>query len=278
MLAAIAAMMLTGLPAKADDARPPGLITSSAVSTIVSTKDLGEGGEMWALWISMNPGVHVDSGQYIAKWAGISFVLRGSSVSLGNPSPGTCSYSWGGMSEDPSGRRIVTKPGDAGGCVYSAPAPYWEENRGSEAMEFAQLAVGGPAAPDDPHTGPDYERGGGLARAAGLEAKEFAPVNDALRAAGAMTLSVRQVTMPPGARIVVNDSYPALRMITLGSLNWALLPEGSEATAAPKEMFDAYQASWIHWAGARRIVITNETDRPAQFVEWSVAPAPGSAP
>jgi hypothetical protein len=39
-----------------------------------------------------------------------------------------------------------------------------------------------------------------------------------------MTVSIRQVTMPPGVRIVVVDHYPTLRMVMAGRLEWSVTP------------------------------------------------------
>lgn len=273
---AISATMLAGLTAQANETRTPGLITSNAVSTIVSTKNLEEGLEMSALWISMYPGNRVQTAQYVGKWAGLWLSLSGSSVYSGKFPPGKCAHFAGGLSEDLSGREVVSKPGDGSGCSTLSPA-WWEENRSTEPYEFAQLGVG-VDHPGDPGSWPDYQNAGGLVRGVGLEPREFAPVGDVLRAAGAMTLSIRNVTMPPGARMVVDDTYPALRMITRGKIRWGQLPPEADTAAAPKEMFTASVTTWISWADARRTVIANETDKLAQFIEWSVAPAPGAAP
>jgi hypothetical protein len=263
------------MAAWAEDLAATGLITSTSVSSTVSTKDIGDGAEMWALHIKLPPGKRMESGPYIGKWTGVSMVLNGASRSLANPPAGSCVLFDAMGRQDPSGVTVTSKPSDGFACVYSPPAAYWEEAVGPEDYVYAQLAVG-IGHPDDPHTGPDYERAGGRAEAAGFEAFYLKAVAPDLLAAGALTATIRQVVLSPGSRLVVADPWPTLRYVTTGKVTWGVLDPDADPAATPEEM--DFTSMWIHWASARQIVLINETDKPVQFVEWSVAPAPGTAP
>jgi hypothetical protein len=259
----------------AEDVAATGLITSTSVSSTVSANDIGDGAEMWALHIKLPPGHRVESGPYIGKWVGVSMVLGGASRSLANPPPGSCVLFDATGRQDPSGVTLTSKPGDGYACVYSPPAAYWEEAVGPEDYVYAQLSVG-VGHPDDPHTGPDYERAGGWVEAAGLEAPSFKAVAAELRAAGAMTATIRQVVLSPGSRLVVADHWPVLRKVTSGEVTWGVLDSDADPATTPERTDRAFTFVWIPWSSARQIVLINETDEPVQFVEWSVAPAPGT--
>lgn len=256
-----------GLPmeAQAEDVSATGIITSTSVSSTVSANDIGDGAA----------GHRVESGPYIGEWTGVSMVLSGASRSLANPPAGSCVLFDAAGRQDPSGVTLTSKPGDGYTCVYSPPAAYWEEAVGPEDYVYAQLSVG-VGHPDDPHTGPDYERAGGWVKAAGLEAPSFKAVAAELRDAGAMTATIRQVVLSPDSRLVVADPYPVLRKVTSGEVTWGVLDSDADPATTPERTDRAFTFVWIPWSSARQIVQMNTTDEPVQFVEWSVAPALGT--
>ncbi len=109
----------------------------------------------------------------------------------------------------------------------------------------------------------------------------FAPIEKEILTAGAMTVAIRTVTMPPGSRIVTTDRYPTLRMVEEGQLTWGFVPAGSDAEAKPKALVTLNKFGWIGWGelpADGQIVVSNSNDRPAKFVEWSVSPAQGVRP
>jgi hypothetical protein len=97
------------------------------------------------------------------------------------------------------------------------------------------------------------------------------------RAVGAMTATIRQVTMPPGSRIVKTDRYPTLRMITSGEMKWGSIPPGSDVSGNPEHMFKKGEFDWITWTNYGQGVLANESDKLATFLEWSVEPAPAGS-
>jgi hypothetical protein len=64
-------------------------------------------------------------------------------------------------------------------------------------------------------------------------------------AKGAMTLTIRSVSMPPGTHLVVVDEYFTIRMVTEGQLSWEVLPPGS---STPKVTFTKERLGEIVWA------------------------------
>jgi hypothetical protein len=80
-----------------------------------------------------------------------------------------------------------------------------------------------------------YLKVNGLAKLAQVSTSEFGEVEKEILRAGAMTVTIRNVTMPAGSRIVKTDHYPTLRMVENGELTFGLLPEGSDAAAGPKD-------------------------------------------
>lgn len=107
--------------------------------------------------------------------------------------------------------------------------------------------------------------------------EQFAPVLKEIKEAGAMTLAIRKMTVPAGARTVVMDRFPTLRMVTTGKLSWGTLPAGSDTSAEPAKMVEAVRSDefgWIRWQQDVSVVLQNNTSSAADFVEWSVAPNP----
>jgi hypothetical protein len=87
--------------------------------------------------------------------------------------------------------------------------------------------------------------------------------------------------MPPGSRVVETDRYPTLRMIEDGQLTWGSIPQGSDATAVPKDLEVRKAFDMMEWAPAnsdKQIVLTNGGDQPVRFVEWTIAPSLGPKP
>ena len=95
-----------------------------------------------------------------------------------------------------------------------------------------------------------------------------------------MTVAIRNVTMPPGSRIVTTDHYPTVRMVENGELTCGFIPEGSDVAAAPnpevRKAFD--MTEWSPDYADKQFVLINDSDQPVQFVEWTVAPAQNAKP
>ena len=119
------------------------------------------------------------------------------------------------------------------------------ENRGSELHVRAQLAVGGPWVPGMVDTPSLFREANGGGQAFGLGPSEFGAVEREILSTGAMTLTIREVVMPPDSRVVTADRYPTLRMIEKGGLRWGLLKAGSDPTASPEVIFRESQFRWI---------------------------------
>jgi hypothetical protein len=124
-----------------------------------------------------------------------------------------------------------------------------------------------------------YLKASGFAKATQVASPQFSEVEKEILSAGAMTVVIRNVTMPPGSRLVKTDHYPTVRMVENGELTWSLAPEGSGVVAAPKEVRKAFDMSeWEPAYADKQILLSNDSDQPVQFVEWTVAPAPTSKP
>lgn len=272
--------MLLPLPAVADEAREPGIVTSTGISATISAKGMPAGSEMWALWLSLPAGkrVEVKDVGFPSTWLDTELSLNGSSVSEGTMPPGKCFLFRAGMLQDFSGSKITTRPGDGFACGFAASYPFWEENKGTELYARAQFSIGGPFRQGQVDMPEEYRKAGGEAQAMNVDIGMFNSVEQELRAAGAMTTTIRQVTMPPGSKSMVTDRYPTLRMITSGKLSWGGIPEGSDMSLMPKSMSEKSRFDWIGWRNSGPLVLLNKSDKPVEFVEWSVAPAPGSAP
>ena len=124
----------------------------------------------------------------------------------------------------------------------------------------------------------EYRTAGGESQALRVDAIALIETDKELRAAGMMTATMRIVTMPPGSKSVSTDRYPTLRMVTSGELRWGTIPVEAETSEMPKGMFKLGQFNWIEWKRPQQVMLSNELDKPAELVEWSVTPALGPAP
>jgi hypothetical protein len=173
----------------------------------------------------------------------------------------------------------VTDPGDMEVCNYAVLSGSRTENHGSEPYVFAGLAVGGPWAEGMEDSGEFYLKVNGLAKLMQISSPEFGEVEQEILKAGAMTAAIRNVTMPPGSRLVKTDHYPTVRMVENGELTSSFVPEGSAAAGARKEVRKAFDTmEWTPANADKQIVLSNNSDQPVPFVEWTVAPAPGAKP
>ncbi len=269
--------------AMADGAPTPGIDTSLSRTATIPTGSMPPGSEMWALWIALPAGRKVEGKEpkVTSKWMDLEMGLTGSTVSA--PVSGTfpenqCLVLGAKGQVNLTGEETTTGPGEGFACHFSAGVPYWEENRGNDLYSRAQLNVGGPWVPGMYDTVDAYRGAGGDTRALRVDPISFRKVEAELRAAGMMTATTRVVTMAPGSRSVAVDRYPTLRMLTSGELRWGTLPADNAETAMPKGMFKLGVFNWIDWTKPQQVVLANESQAPAQFVEWSVAPASGPAP
>jgi hypothetical protein len=265
----------------ADEARVPGFVTSISRTAAISTGGMPPGSEMWAIWISLPAGrkVEVEEPKVPSIWMNLDVGLTGSTVSasLSGRAPDCVIFGAGGHRSF-GANETTTLPGDALVCNFTTGEPYWEENRGDGLYSRAQLNVGGPWAPGMYTTSESYRMAGGESKYLRVDPFSFRGAEMELRASGMMNATVRVVTMPPGSRSVVADRYPTLRMVTNGELRWGTIPAEVEASAMPKSMFKLGQFDWVQWTRPQRVVLSNDSDKPAEFVEWSVTPALVAAP
>jgi hypothetical protein len=253
----------------------PGIVISVSGSATISTKGMSPGGEIWAVWYSLPPGKAVVESASAAKWAYVELTLGGSAVVTGAPTP-MCRF-LGAGGHQAAGSERITDPGDFEVCNYAILPGARTENRGSEPYVFAGLALGGPwneGMEDDTDL---YLNVNGLAEAAQVASSQFGEVEKEILKAGAMTVVIRNVTMPPGARIITTDHYPTLRMVENGQLMLSSVPKSSNA-AAPKALAAFEMMEWAPANAEEQIVLSNSSDQPVQFVEWTVAPAQSIKP
>lgn len=256
----------------------PGIVTSVGGSATISTEGMSPGGEIWMEWYSLPPGKAVDEMATTPKWAYVEVALGGSAVVNGDAAPMCRFVTAGGRPDDGSER--TTDPGDLEACNYAVIPRTHTENRGSEPYVFAGLAVGGPWAEGMEDSAALYLKANGLAKVTQISSSQFGEAEKEILKAGAMTVAIRNVTLPPGSRIVRTDRYPTLRMVESGELTWGLIPEGS-AAIAPKdsEVSKAFDVTeWAPENANKQIVLSNKGDQPVQFVEWTVAPVQGAKP
>lgn len=176
-----------------------------------------------------------------------------------------------------AGQETATGPGEGFACQFGTGNPYWEENRGKDLYSRAQLNIGGPWTPGMVDAVDTYRRAGGDSKALRVDAIAFRKVEEELRATGMMIATTRVITMAPGSRSVTMDRYPTLRMVTDGELRWGTVPVDMTVRAMPKSLFKLGQFNWVDWTKPQQVVLSNESDKPAEFVEWSITPAPGVA-
>lgn len=279
LLSAAALPML----AMAEGAPSPGIVTSMSRTATVPTGAMPPGSEMWALWISLPAGKRIEGTEPKIKstWMDLDMGLSGASVSgaLSAKAPENQCVVLGAAGQvSYTGQETTTGLGEGFACHFGTGVPSWEENRGSDPYSRAQLNVGGPWAPGMYDTVDAYRSAGGDSRALRVEAISFRKVEADLRAAGMMTATTRVVTMPPGSRSVAMDRYPTLRMVTRGELKWGTIPVEADSLAVPKGMFKLGRFNWVDWTKPQQVVLANESAEPAELVEWSVAPASGTAP
>jgi len=282
-IVAAAGVAVLATPAMADGASTPGIDTSVSRTATIPTGGMPPGSEMWALWVALPAGKKVEGkeAKVPGRWMDLEMGLTGSTVSA--PVSGTfredqC-YVLGAKGQaNLTGKQTTTGPGEGFACHFSTGVPYWEENRGSDPYSRAQLNVGGPWVPGMYDMVDAYRGAGGDTRALRVDAISFRKVEAELRAAGKMTATTRVVTMAPGSSSVAVDRYPTLRMLTSGELKWGSLPADAAEATLPKGMFKLGVFNWIDWTKPQQVVLSNESQAPAQFVEWSVTPGSATAP
>jgi hypothetical protein len=269
--------------AMAEGTKPLGIVTSISRSATISTVDMPTGSEMWALWVSLPAGkkIEVKEPKVASTWMDLEFGLTGSAVSatLSGNAPGEgCVLLNADGQKNVVEQEVTTRPGDGFACNFGTGVPYWEENRGGDLYSRAQLSIGGPWKRGMYDTYDAYRTAGGDPQALRVDPISFRAVEKELRTTGMMIATARIVTMPPGSRSVATDRYPTLRMVTSGELRWGTIPLEMAASAIPNGMFKLGQFNWIEWTRPQQVVVTNESDKPAELVEWSVTPAVATTP
>jgi hypothetical protein len=280
---AIAGVAIFPMLAMAEEAKPPGIVTSMSRSANIPTAGMPTGSEMWALWISLPAGKKIEVGEPTvpSSWMNLDMGLTGRTVSAaekGKALEDHCVVVADEGQESYTGQEVSIGPGEGFACRFGTGAPYWEENRGTELFSRAQLNVGGPWTPGMGDTVDDYRSASGDAKALRVDAISFRKVETELRAAGMMTATTRVITMPPGSRSVAMDRYPTLRMVTRGELKWGTIPVEVDSSAMPNGMFKLGRFNWVEWTRPQQVVLLNDSQQPAELVEWSVAPVSGTAP
>lgn len=253
----------------------PGVIISVGVTATISTKGMSPGGEIWAEWYSLPPKQAVVEVPGAAKWAYVAVALDGAAVITGNSTP-LCSYfSAGGRQADGSER--ITDAGDFEICNYGSLTGSRTENQGSQPYVFAALSVGGPWKEGTEDTADLYLKVNGLAKTTRIDSSQFGAVEKEILKASAMRVSIRNITLLPGSRIEARDHHPTLRMVENGQLTLSSALESSNAVA-PKILATYDMMEWSPENAERHIVLSNNTDQPVRFVEWSVAPVQRAIP
>lgn len=259
------------------------IVTSFTRSATISAIGMPPGSEMWASWLSLPAGSKVELQEPKVKgtWMGLEVGLTGSAVSAPLsaqvPEAGCVLFDDEGQ-RSLTAQEVTTGRGDAFACNFTTGIPYWEENRGGELYSRVQLNVGGPWVPGMFDIAGAHRTAGGDVQALRVDKVLFGKVAEELRAAGMMIATARIVTMPPGSRSVAADRYPTLRMVTSGELMWAAMPVEAQASAMPKGLFKLSRFNWIEWTKPQQVVLSNETENPAELVEWSITPAGAAAP
>ena len=231
---AIASGAITAFPLASLAQTPatgPAIITSMGASATISTEGMAPGGEIWAEFYSLPAGKVVEETASAPKWAYVEMTLTGSAVITGDPAPMCRFLSAGGGQAENSDH--TADPGDMMACNYSVLPASRTENRGSEPYVFAGLSVGGPWGEGTEDFSEQYLKANGLAKLAQIPTSKFGDAEKEILKAGTVTVAIRNVTMPPGSRIVRTDHYPTVRMVENGELTWGLLPDGSDAPPEP---------------------------------------------
>ena len=214
----IAAGAMVAIPLESLAKAPPtgpGIITSVGGSATISTEGMPPGGEIWAEWYSLPPGKAVEESATAPKWAYVEMALGGSAVVTGDPAPMCHFLGAGGRQAEGSER--ITDPGDLEACNYAVLPGSRIENRGSEPYFFAGLAGGGPWVEGMEDSAELYLKVNGLAKLAQIPSSQFLEAEKEILKAGAMTVIIRNVTMPPGSRVVKTDHYPTVRMVKMAN-------------------------------------------------------------
>ncbi len=219
----------------------------------------------------------------LGRFVWLGMAVSGSAVETTEPVP-MCRFVRAGGVDDPAavkGREAIWRPGDLKACNYGVFPATRDENRATEPFMRAEIVVGGPWVPGMP-SGPDeYRNVNGLAQSIQIAPSKFSGVEKEILGAGAVTVAIRKVSVPPGGRIVAADRYPTVRMVENGQLTWGILPAGSDAATAPKDTFKfnwPERIGWKEFPGEGQVVLFNADTEPAEFIEWSVAPAPSAKP
>lgn len=275
LIAVLAAALVMPSLSMAGETKSAGIITSTGISATMPTREIVPGGDMWVGWVMLPPGRRVEFPQLVSQWTDLELVLGGSAIGGSNAPPGKCFAFRTGIVQDVFGGEGTSNPGDGVACGYAPGAQYWEENRGTEPFTKAVMNIGGPNTPGELHTTPGYVEVGGFVQGYLIPRKDYALVENELIAAGAMTVSIRQGTLPPHARLAVKDRYPTVRFVIDDRVSLGSLPAEADPMTAPKSPLTA---AWIPWVPRRQLVITNTQETPVQFVEWSVVPEPGVLP
>ena len=246
----------------------PGIVTSVSRSATISAKTMAPGGEIWAGWYSLPAGKSVDLPDMppnLGKMAVLVTALGGSATWVPHPeAPDALGMCEAGVVKIPE-----IHPGDWQACNYTALPGIGYQNKGSEPFVYAELVVGGPWVPGMTDSPQEFRNINGRSYTYQIAPWRFGKVEKEIMTAGAMTLTIRDVTMPPGSRIVTTDLYPTIRMIIKGELTSGTLQSGSVM-----DVTEIY--GWVGWSpetADRQIVLSSTGDKPAEFLEWSVMPA-----
>ena len=192
----------TSSAAKADELKQSGVITSVAASATLSTKGMSPGAQIVASWQTLPPRGKVEIPKADkGMWAHLHLGLSGSGVLLGDISP-ECRFFRIGPAQDTSSLEINANPGDGFACNYSV-SELWGgvhrvENRGTEPYVSAKLDIGGPWSEGMVNVGLEFDKAGALNKPMGIDPAVYSVVEGEILRAGAMTVTIRQVTMPPG--------------------------------------------------------------------------------
>lgn len=95
---------------------------------------------------------------------------------------------------------------------------------------------------------------------------------------GSGNLNRVDIVMSPGSRIFTPDRSPVFRFVEAGKIKWSALPPSSPEADSPKLLFNAIRHDWIGWMTPGKAVLVNAADQAAEYIEFSVVPAPDLTP
>jgi hypothetical protein len=272
-------LQLTIHLAAAEDSKSHTIISSTEYRAVFSTKDMHAGSEIFYAWLMLPPGEKVEvKKSEIGDWLHYSVVLGGTATFTGGLAQ-ACEVVHPKTPSQQSSGDIIVSTGDSIACNYAlggwlAGAPR-VENRGNDPFILATVDVGGPWTWAMHTASTEYDKHDGWVKLMSVQPDKFKNAEQEILKLGALVTNISRVNMPAGSRVVMVDRYPTFRMILDGEWQWGTLPPGTDPSLTPKMMFKQKtfgQSIWGLLPNDIQFVMTNNTNRPLQYLQWSVTP------